>query len=102
MSILEIINIIWIRPVSNPTAHPCRKRFDPHLGKKLLVAGANYNEKNKKDSVKKIKLGSTQDSILELKLETLQRHFACFGSSGSGKTVASKVLLEELARNGVP
>ena len=53
-------------------------------------------------SVKKIKLGSTQDSMLELKLETLQRHFACFGSSGSGKTVVSKVLMEELARNGVP
>ena len=53
--------------------------------------------------MKKIQLGLSPDSkSLELKLETLQRHFGCFGSSGSGKTVASKVLIEELARYGVP
>ncbi len=47
-------------------------------------------------------LGKTKSAELAIKLKTLQRHFACFGSSGSGKTVASKVLIEELARNGVP
>ena len=50
----------------------------------------------------KIQLGSTPDGPLALKLETLQRHFACFGSSGSGKTVACKVLIEELAMRGIP
>ena len=36
--------------------------------------------------MKKIQLGLSPDSkSLELKLETLQRHFGCFGSSGSGK-----------------
>lgn len=52
--------------------------------------------------MKKIQLGSTQDGKLEFNLATFQRHFACFGSSGSGKTVASKVIMEELALNGVP
>ena len=47
-------------------------------------------------------LGKAKSAELAIKLKTLQRHFACFGSSGSGKTVASKVLIEELARNGVP
>ena len=50
----------------------------------------------------KIQLGSTPAGHLALKLETLQRHFACFGSSGSGKTVACKVLIEELAMRGIP
>ena len=53
--------------------------------------------------MERLQLGSTPDNNpLGIKLATLQRHFACFGSSGSGKTVASKVLIEELARNGVP
>ena len=53
--------------------------------------------------MERLQLGSTPDNNpLGIKLTTLQRHFACFGSSGSGKTVASKVLIEELARNGVP
>ena len=47
-------------------------------------------------------LGKTDSTEVILSIKTLQRHFACFGSSGSGKTVASKVLIEELARNGVP
>ena len=47
-------------------------------------------------------LGKTDTSEVIINTKTLQRHFACFGSSGSGKTVASKVLIEELARNGVP
>ena len=47
-------------------------------------------------------LGNTDSSELSFRIKTLRRHFACFGSSGSGKTVASKVLIEELARNGIP
>ena len=47
-------------------------------------------------------LGKGAQEPLGLSLKTLQRHFACFGSSGSGKTVASKVLMEELARKGIP
>ena len=31
------------------------------------------------------------DKTLKLSVKTLQRHFACFGSSGSGKTVSSPV-----------
>ena len=52
--------------------------------------------------MKKIQLGSTPDGKFNIKLKTFQRHFACFGSSGSGKTVVSKVLIEELAMKGVP
>jgi len=52
--------------------------------------------------MKTIQLGSTPEGGLELSLKTLQRHFACFGSSGSGKTVVCKVLIEELAMKGVP
>ena len=51
---------------------------------------------------KLLSLGTTTDGDLTLTIKTLQRHFACFGSSGSGKTVASKVLMEELARQGIP
>ena len=47
-------------------------------------------------------LGKGAQEPLGLSLKTLQRHFACFGSSGSGKTVASKVLIEELACKGIP
>jgi hypothetical protein len=50
----------------------------------------------------KLQLGKTKEKTLELSPKTLQRHFACFGSSGSGKTVACKVMIEELARNGIP
>lgn len=49
-----------------------------------------------------LKLGQGDNGDLEISLKTLQRHFGCFGSSGSGKTVMSKVLIEELARNGIP
>ena len=49
-----------------------------------------------------LKLGTTKDGLFELPVKILQRHLGCFGSSGSGKTVASKVLIEELAMNGVP
>ena len=47
-------------------------------------------------------LGTGQSGDIKMSLKTLQRHFGCFGSSGSGKTVMSKVLIEELARNGIP
>ncbi len=47
-------------------------------------------------------LGSGQEGQIGISLKTLQRHFACFGSSGSGKTVASKVMIEELAKAGIP
>ncbi|GAB6097021.1 hypothetical protein JCM14469_32750 [Desulfatiferula olefinivorans] len=52
--------------------------------------------------MKKLFLGKDGEKDICLSLNTLQRHFACFGSSGSGKTVACKVLIEELARGGVP
>ena len=47
-------------------------------------------------------LGTGDSGDIKMSLKTLQRHFGCFGSSGSGKTVMSKVLVEELARNGIP
>ena len=46
----------------------------------------------------KLQLGNTADGPLELSPKVLQRHFACFGSSGSGKTVACKVMIEELEK----
>ena len=49
-----------------------------------------------------ISLGSTLNSELTLSIQTFRRHFACFGSSGSGKTVVCKVMIEELARRGIP
>ena len=51
---------------------------------------------------KYLELGSTSGSDFQLPLKILQRHLGSFGSSGSGKTVASKVLVEELAVSGVP
>jgi hypothetical protein len=39
---------------------------------------------------------------VELGIEALQKHIACFGASGSGKTVACKVIVEEVARAGIP
>ena len=50
----------------------------------------------------KIILNSDNNNPIGISLKTLQRHFACFGSSGSGKTVACKVLIEELAMKGIP
>ena len=51
---------------------------------------------------KYLELGHSKDESFRLPLHILQRHLGCFGSSGSGKTVASKVLIEELAIQGVP
>jgi len=49
-------------------------------------------------------LGSDRDdgSAVGLGLDSLLRHFMALGSSGSGKTVLSKVLVEEVVRNGLP
>ena len=55
-----------------------------------------------KGNLKKTVLGNGPDGVLGISVKTLQRHFACFGSSGSGKTVASKVMIEELAKAGIP
>jgi len=52
--------------------------------------------------MKKLFLGRDGDSDVYMSVSTMQRHFACFGSSGSGKSVACKVLIEELARKGIP
>lgn len=35
-------------------------------------------------------------------IESLRKHFFCLGSSGSGKTVLSKVLVEEVALHSIP
>lgn len=50
----------------------------------------------------KLFLGWQNENKFNISLSTLQRHLACFGSSGSGKTVACKVLIEEIARKGIP
>lgn len=47
---------------------------------------------DRKDASKKI----------EIPLNTLKRHFAALGSSGSGKTVLVKCVMEECVRAGVP
>ena len=52
--------------------------------------------------IRDLELGTTKDGAFQLPSNILQRHLGCFGSSGSGKTVASKVLIEELAMQGVP
>ena len=44
-------------------------------------------------------LGKGESGDIKISLKTLQRHFGCFGSSGSGKTVMSKVLVEEFLTN---
>ncbi|MBU1009909.1 MAG: ATP-binding protein [Bacteroidetes bacterium] len=52
--------------------------------------------------MEKMMLGFHNEDKVELSLRAVQRHIACFGASGSGKTVACKVIIEELARFGVP
>jgi len=44
----------------------------------------------------------TDDSPLGLRLATLLRHLMALGSSGSGKTVLCKAVVEEVVRQGVP
>lgn len=43
-----------------------------------------------------------EQGAVELELHTLLRHFMALGSSGSGKTVLCKVVVEEVVRSGVP
>jgi hypothetical protein len=47
-------------------------------------------------------IGNSGSTPVSLDIHILQRHVACFGASGSGKTVACKVMAEELVRAGVP
>lgn len=51
----------------------------------------------------KLFLGFREEGeTVTLSMESLQKHIACFGASGSGKTVACKVIVEEVARAGIP
>ncbi len=42
------------------------------------------------------------DEYISLPAKALKRHVAIFGQSGSGKTVACKVIIEEAVKNGIP
>ena len=56
-------------------------------------------------SVKRSKeafLGFSNKETFFYPIDNLKKHFIALGSSGSGKTVLSKVIIEECARNGVP
>lgn len=50
----------------------------------------------------RITLGKTDESPVELPLSVLTKHVACLGNTGSGKTVLTKVFIEECALQGVP
>ncbi len=50
----------------------------------------------------KFHLGHQGDAPVELSPATLQTHCAILGSSGCGKTVAAKILIEEMALKGIP
>lgn len=50
----------------------------------------------------KLFIGNNSDGAVELRSSVLLRHMACLGSSGSGKTVACKVVVEEAVRAGIP
>lgn len=43
-----------------------------------------------------------ENNKIELPIPTLKRHFAALGSSGSGKTVLVKCVMEEAVRAGIP
>lgn len=45
---------------------------------------------------------TSDDSPIEIPVEILRRHFVVLGSTGSGKTVLCKCLVEEAVRNGIP
>ena len=49
-----------------------------------------------------IELGHGVEGAVTLRPKTFLRHVACLGSSGSGKTVACKVICEEFVRRGIP
>ncbi|MHA1930867.1 MAG: helicase HerA-like domain-containing protein [Candidatus Thorarchaeota archaeon] len=46
--------------------------------------------------------GKRTDQKFEISVDLLRRHGGIFGSTGSGKTVLSKVILEEAALQGIP
>lgn len=46
--------------------------------------------------------GKRTDQKFEITVDLLRRHGGIFGSTGSGKTVLSKVILEEAALQGIP
>ncbi|MHA2386536.1 MAG: helicase HerA-like domain-containing protein, partial [Candidatus Thorarchaeota archaeon] len=46
--------------------------------------------------------GKRTDKKFEITVDLLRRHGGIFGSTGSGKTVLSKVILEEAAMEGIP
>jgi len=48
------------------------------------------------------KEGKRTDKKFEIGVDLLRRHGGIFGSTGSGKTVLSKVILEEAALEGIP
>ena len=50
----------------------------------------------------KIILGKeiTTDENVTVGIKELAKHFGCFGTIGSGKTVSCKVLIEELVMKG--
>ncbi len=47
-------------------------------------------------------IGRSKNKRFLYSLENLKKHFFAFGSSGSGKTVLSKAIIEEAALNGIP
>ncbi|MBW2995452.1 DUF853 family protein [Candidatus Woesearchaeota archaeon] len=52
--------------------------------------------------MKKVLIGSKNRAAVSIPIEALKKHFIALGSSGSGKTVLCKVLVEEAAINGIP
>ncbi len=48
------------------------------------------------------KEGNRTDEKFEISIDLLRRHGGIFGSTGSGKTVLSKCILEEAAMEGIP
>jgi DNA helicase HerA-like ATPase len=46
--------------------------------------------------------GNPTDKQLEIPSKILVRHMAAFGSTGSGKTVLAKIIIEEAAKQGIP
>ncbi|TNE45185.1 MAG: DUF853 family protein [Deltaproteobacteria bacterium] len=52
--------------------------------------------------MQELHLGKSQGKPVTLPASTLLRHAVCLGSSGSGKTVACKVMVEEWLAQGLP
>ncbi|MHA2061738.1 MAG: ATP-binding protein [Candidatus Sifarchaeia archaeon] len=46
--------------------------------------------------------GNPTEKRLEIPAKILVRHMAAFGSTGSGKTVLAKIIIEEAAKEGIP